>query len=208
MQRPIGLPSVGRIAELPRDPLRILVSACLGGRPCGVDGTCYGKYSSVDALLALPNVAATLVCPEEQAFGTPRSTCNIIKGDGFDVLAGRARVVTHEGADWTDKLMAAADRMVKLALEKKIDLALLMDISAACGSSVIYDGHRDLKNYRHGVGVCTARLIEAGIPVLSQRDLFSLEHLHKHLNPDHIVAAARDHYRGQWYQEYFNQHGR
>jgi uncharacterized protein YbbK (DUF523 family) len=179
------------------------VSACLGGRACGVDGSCYGSYSAVDALLALPNVETTLVCPEEQAFGTPRSTCNIVNGDGFDVLAGRARVLTHEGDDWTDRLMEAADHMVDLALAKKVDLALLMDISAACGSTVIYDGHRDNKNYRRGVGVCTAKLIKAGIPVLSQRDLFSMQHLQKHLNPGHIISAAHDHYRGQWYQEYF-----
>jgi hypothetical protein len=69
---------------------------------------------------------------------------------------------------------------------------------------VIYEGHRDNKNYRRGMGVCTAKLIEAGIPVLSQRDFYSLERLHKHLDPSHEIAMdARDHHRGDWYLEYF-----
>jgi hypothetical protein len=69
---------------------------------------------------------------------------------------------------------------------------------------VIYDGDRDRKLYRQGPGVCAARLIEAGIPVISQRDLRSLEILHHHLDPTHVVdPAARDHHEGDWYRDYF-----
>lgn len=204
MKRPAGLPSPERIRALPKNPLRLLVSACLGGRPCGVEGKPYGRYELVEKVLSLPSVEATLVCPEAKAFGTPRDTCNIVGGDGFAVLAGRARVLTHEGEDWTEGLVEAAEQMTTLALAKKVDLAILMDISAACGSSVIYDGHRDHKNYQRGVGVCTAKLMEAGIPVISQRDQYSLELLLRHLEPEYEASAeAHDHYQGPWYREYF-----
>ena len=206
MTTPPGLPSPEQILALPRDPLRLLVSGCLAGNACGVEGKSYGRYSQVEELIALPCVETTVICPEERAFGTPRATCNIVGGDGFDVLAGKARVITHEGADWTDKLVESAEHMAALALGKGIHLALLMDISAACGSSVIYDGHRDNKIYQRGVGVCAARLIQAGICIISQRDHFSLQRLLQHLIPPHTIdQAARDHHRGEWYQGYFKQ---
>src|SRR5450432_387112 len=67
-------------------PLRVLVSGCLVGRRCGVDGSTNGEYPVVATLLALPNVRVVDFCPEDFAFGTPRATPNIYGGDGFDVL--------------------------------------------------------------------------------------------------------------------------
>ena len=65
----------------PASPLRVLVSGCLAGRPCGVDGTSNGEYPAASALLALPNVRTVDFCPEEVAFGVPRATPNIHGGD-------------------------------------------------------------------------------------------------------------------------------
>ena len=86
------LPSAATIASwpvfTPESPLRILVSGCLAGRPCGVDGTSYGEHRTAAVLLGLPNVRAADFCPEQVAFGVPRATPNIRGGDGFDVLDG------------------------------------------------------------------------------------------------------------------------
>lgn len=81
-------------------PLRILVSACLVGIKCDVDGDNYGEYPSVLKLLKYDNVKLIQFCPEDFSFGTPREMCDIYEGDGFDVLAGKAKVLTASGMDW------------------------------------------------------------------------------------------------------------
>ncbi len=202
--RPRGLLTEDEIRALPITPLRVLVSACVGGRPCGADATTYGSFPTTNRLLGMRKVYPVLFCPEEYVFGCPRDYCNIVGGDGFDVLAGSARVLSHEGVDWTKGMIKAANRMLEYAQQSRVNLAILLDTSAACGTTVIHDGHRDDKNYRQGPGVCAARLVEAGIAVMSQRDFRSLEILLNHLDPTHIIdETPSDHYQSQWYSEYF-----
>ena len=44
----------------PEQPLRVLLSACLTGAPCGYDGSSYGApFAHLDRLLDLPNVIIT-----------------------------------------------------------------------------------------------------------------------------------------------------
>lgn len=191
-------------------PLRILVSACLTGIPCGVDATPYGEYPSVLKLLGYRNVKLIRFCPEDFSFGTPREMCDIHGGTGHDVLDGRARVLTASGIDWTAGMIAAAEKMLELANRESAELAILMDTSAACGSQVIYDGNRYAANkiYQIGAGVAAARLKRAGYEVISQRDYASLELLYQKIDPQHIVhAEAVDHHETEWYQSYFKQAG-
>jgi uncharacterized protein YbbK (DUF523 family) len=187
-------------------PLRILLSGCLAGSACGIDGTSYGVWPFLKILQGHPYVQLISFCPEDWAFGTPRALCNIHGGDGFDVLAGRARVLTESGDDWTQPLVAAAEVMLQRAREHDVHLAILMDISAACGSQVIYDGHRTTAqvHYQKGPGVCAAWLRQHGVPVISQRDYRAMEHLLVKLDPSHTVnPAAIDHHETAWYQDYF-----
>ncbi len=82
-----------------------------------------------------------------------------------------------------------------------------MDISAACGSQVIYDGNRFApdKKYKIGAGVCAALLMRRGFKVISQRDFASLELLYAKLDAGHnINYAAKDHHEIEWYKTYFN----
>ncbi len=202
------LPSAATIASwpvfTPDSPLRILVSGCLAGRPCGVDGTSYGEHLTAAALLGLPNVRATDFCPEQVAFGVPRATPNIRGGDGFDVLDGRARVQTDDGADWTGGMVQAAHQMLDVARAHDAKLALLMDTSAACGSQVIYDGPRHLGLYRAGPGIATALLVRSGLPVVSQRDYRTLGLILRHLGrPDLAPPDGRDHHETEWYMRQF-----
>src|SRR4051794_9511626 len=81
------------------NPLRILVSGCLSGIRCGYDGSSYGDHSHVIKLMSLPNIKATTFCPEDFSFGTPRSLPDIHGGMGFDVLDGKAKVITDKGED-------------------------------------------------------------------------------------------------------------
>lgn len=188
------------------DPLRILVSACLLGVKCGVDGDNYGAYPSVLKLLNYENIRFIQFCPEDFAFGTPREMCDIHGGNGLDVLEGRARVLTTSGIDWTSDMIKASGKMLEIARENEIELAIMMDISAACGNHVIYDGNRyaENKKYQIGMGVCGARLHRAGFKIISWREYESLEILYSKLDPMHrIDKTAKDFDRDEWYIAYF-----
>jgi uncharacterized protein YbbK (DUF523 family) len=187
-------------------PMRILLSGCLSGALCGYDGTNYGDYPHIQRLIHLPNTQVITFCPEDFAFGTPRDVCNIYGGDGFDALEGRAKVRTDSGQDWTGPMIKAAHSMLKIAKANSIHLAILMDISAACGSQVIYDGPREMKNYRKGAGVCAALLMKNGYKVVSQRDYKTLELVLSKLDKSHrIDDKAKDHHETEWYKEYFRE---
>ena len=188
------------------NPLRVLVSACLTGILCGVDGTANGEYPGVLKLMEYDTVKLTRFCPEDFSFGTPREMCDIYGGTGMDVLEGKAKVLTPSGADWTEEMIRAAERMLEIAQREDIELAVMMDVSAACGSQVIYNGNRYAENkiYQVGAGVCAARLMKAGYKVISQRDYASLELLYSKLDTAHqINPAAIDHHETEWYREYF-----
>ena len=203
------LPSESEIAAWPtfthEHPLPLLVSACLTGVPCGVDGSSYGApYPHTSRLLHLPNVHVLAFCPEDFAFGTPRATPDIHGGTGFDVLDGTARVLSDTGEDWTAEMVGAAEAMVRVAQENDVRLALLMDISAACGSQVIYDGSRSAGRHQAGQGVCAALLIRHGIKVLSQRDHRTLDAVLSRLDSTYRShPAAQDHHQTPWYLETF-----
>jgi uncharacterized protein YbbK (DUF523 family) len=188
------------------NPLRILMSACLTGIPCGYDGSTYGTFPSALTLLQYDVVKVIRFCPEEFSFGTPREMCDIHGGDGLDVLEGKAKVLTETGVDWTEGMIKASEQMLALALREKVDLAVLMDTSAACGSQVIYDGNRfaENKKYQIGMGVCAAQLKRHGIPIISQRDYASLDILYGKIDPTHrLDPKKKDHHETQWYKDYF-----
>ena len=190
------------------DPLRVLVSACLTGVACGFDGTANGEYPSVLRLLSYDTVRLIRFCPEEFSFGSPREMCDIHGGDGRDVLRGKARVLTESGVDWTDGMIRAAEKMLDVARRERVELAVMMDISAACGSQVIYDGNRFApeKKYQIGAGVAAALLLENGFQVISQRDFASLEILYAKIDPQHVAdESAIDHHETDWYRGYFEE---
>lgn len=190
----------------PENPLRLLFSACLSGRACIYDGSDLGEDDFFAGLLKLPTVSAAFFCPEDALFGTPRALCDIHGGNGFDVLDGKASVLTHEGVDWTEPMRTAARRMLAVAQAHRAEAAILLDISAACGVQVISLGARGVpeRAYQKGPGVCAAQLIRHGIPVLSQRDDRSLQLLRSHLEPGFMPdPEALDHHEREWYRGYF-----
>ncbi len=190
------------------DPWRVLVSGCLAGWPCGVDGTDYGMAPRLADLRPYPQVLWVPFCPEDAGIGTPRTMPDIHGGDGFDVLDGRARVVDERGADLTSEMVSGAHAMLEHARAHDVELAILTDMSAACGSQVISDGCRLVpqseRRYRRGVGVGTALLLRAGVPVVSQRDYATLGHLRALLDPSFVPDPdARDHHESAWFVSWF-----
>jgi uncharacterized protein YbbK (DUF523 family) len=152
-------------------PPKILISACLLGRPVRYDGK--GKPLH-DPLIERWKAEDRLVgfCPE-QAGGlpTPRPPAEIESGmNGEDVLAGRARVLEVTGGDVTAEFIEGGKRAVAFARAQDCRFALLIDGSPSCGSGFIYDG--SFSGTRHpGFGVTAALMSQAGIEVFSDREL-------------------------------------
>lgn len=79
-----------------------------------------------------------------------------------------------------------------------------MDISAACGSQVIYLGARSMGVRQAGQGVCAALLIRNGVRVLSQRDYQTLGSIIHTLDPSYRPDPdARDDHESDWYKQHF-----
>jgi uncharacterized protein YbbK (DUF523 family) len=151
----------------PSDPL-VLVSACLAGRHCRFDAG-HNKDDLVGRLVA--SGRAVLVCPEvDGGLPTPRPPAEIVGGDGHDVLAGKAQVVTGEGTDVTEAYLAGAYRALRVAQAEGVTRAVLKARSPSCGSGAIYDGSHT-RTLVEGSGV-TAALLEAnGIEVVTEDDV-------------------------------------
>jgi uncharacterized protein YbbK (DUF523 family) len=187
-------------------PMKILFSACLTGEKCGFDGSCYGDYPWIRKLMSMPNVRPFRFCPEHFSFGTPRELPDLHGGDGFDALDGRAQVLSDKGSDMTPGMIRGAQEMLHLAKKNAVDLAVMMDMSAACGSGVVSDGCRlvSQRKFRKGAGVAAALLLRNGFRVVSQRDFRTLEQLFRKLDPSHVVdPQAINHCETEWYRSYF-----
>jgi uncharacterized protein YbbK (DUF523 family) len=105
----------------------VAASACLLGHCCRYDG----KTSPSPALLRrLSEKAVLAVCPEELGgLPTPRSASDLYGGDGFDVLKGRARVVTRAGDDVTAAFIKGAFATLEMIRKNKIEVCFLKDKS-------------------------------------------------------------------------------
>jgi uncharacterized protein YbbK (DUF523 family) len=192
-------------APTPDEPWRVLVSGCLAAWPCGVSGSDYGLGGVLADFFALPALRPLPFCPEQYAMGTPRTMPDLHGGDGVDVIAGRAKVLDEHGTDLTEKMIDGARAMLAFAQRERAELAILTDMSAACGTQVISDGCRlvPLRRFQKGVGVAAALLLEAGIPVVSQRDFRTLGLLRRRLDPAYALdQGARDHHEHAWTLEH------
>lgn len=196
------------VAALPQPtaaaPWRILVSGCMLGWGCGVDGTDYGMAGALHAFVGLPTCELVPFCPEDVGLGTPRGMPDIHGGDGCSVLDGTARVLDEHGNDLTEGMLVGARAMLARAREERVHLAILTDASGACGTQVISDGCRfdEPRRRQRGMGVAAAMLSRAGVPVVSQRDHRTLGLLRVRLDPELAPdPGALDHHETAWVQE-------
>lgn len=150
---------------------KILVSACLMG--------CKVRYHGGDALchhnlLEIWENEGRLIkiCPEVSAgLSVPRTPSEIIgNGGGISVLAGYAKVVSHDGVDKTDEFLAGANYALKLAEENNIKIAILKANSPSCGNKRIYDGSYS-GNLIFGMGTTAALLTQHGIKVFNETEI-------------------------------------
>jgi uncharacterized protein YbbK (DUF523 family) len=145
----------------------LLVSACLLGTCCNHQGS-HSLRPAVEALRA--GYRLVPICPEVVGgLPTPRAAAEITGGNGADVLAGRARVVTGAGEDVTDEYRRGAAAAVELAAAVDARRAVLKARSPSCGANAIYDG-TFTRSLTGGAGVTAAALRAAGVEVVSEED--------------------------------------
>jgi len=147
-----------------------LISACLVGLNCKYNAK--NNYREVFEKLIKENKAVPF-CPEQAGgLSTPRPPSEIQEGDGFDVIAGKSRVVTSEGEDVTCSFLAGAKEALKLARIIGADKAILKSRSPSCGCCKIYDGTFK-GTLRQGMGVSAAYLSQNGIRVIDSDEFIS-----------------------------------
>ena len=143
-----------------------LISACLIGCECRYDQKSCRTHLGEQLL---SQGKAIPVCPEQLGgLPTPRPPAEIVGGDGFDVLDGRAKIVDNQGNDVTDIFLAGAHQALKMAQTAGVTSAILKENSPSCGSSFIYDGTFTGKKVQ-GVGLTAALFLRNGIEVSSER---------------------------------------
>ena len=160
---------------------RILISACLAGRPVRYNGT-EKKHGAADILSRWQDEGRLMLfCPEiAVGFPTPRPSAEIVgrhkDRSGEAVLAGGARVVESTGADVSELYIQAARETVDFAKRHGCRHAVLTDGSPSCGSTFVYDGSfTGLR--KPGIGTTTAALREAGVQVWPETAIPELDGL-------------------------------
>jgi len=86
-------------------------------------------------------------------------------GDGEDVLAGKARVVTKTGLNITDVMISGAEKALRICLDNGVVRACLKAKSPTCGYGTIYDG-KFSGTLKDGNGVFTALLLRHGVEII------------------------------------------
>lgn len=147
--------------------IKILISACLLGRPVRYDGS---DYPCDRALLKTWEREGRLipVCPEMAGgLPVPRPPAEIVGGDADGVLAGRAQVRDREGGLVTAAFLRGAQLALEAARAGNAQLAILAERSPSCGVSRVYDG-RFSGGLIPGRGVTAALLAQNGLALFSQ----------------------------------------
>lgn len=138
--------------------MKILVSACLLGKNCKYNG---GNNLNQGVLEFIEGHEVIGVCPEQLGgLSTPRLPAEIVDG-----------IVTNkEGISVDVQFRKGAQTALAVALEKKVDLAILQSRSPSCGVKEIYDGSFSGKKIQ-GQGVFAKLLSARGIKVLDAEDV-------------------------------------
>lgn len=138
--------------------MKILVSACLLGKNCKYNG---GNNLNQGVLEFIECHEVIGVCPEQLGgLSTPRLPAEIVAG-----------VVTNkEGVSVDNEFRKGAQEALAVALENKVDLAILQSRSPSCGVKEIYDGSFSGKKIK-GQGVFAKLLSARGIKVLDAEDV-------------------------------------
>ncbi len=148
---------------------KILVSRCLLGHPVRYDGGSSGPFDRLALWQAEGRVVG--LCPEVAGgLPTPRPPAEICGGQGAEVLAGEAQVLTVQGEDFTAAFVRGAQIALRQVRAHGIRIAVLKANSPSCGNREIYDGTFSGVRVR-GEGVTAALLRSEGVLVFNEHEL-------------------------------------
>ena len=149
---------------------KLLVSACLLGRPVRYDGQAK-PLSEQDWRRLRQKFDLIAACPECMGgLPTPRPPAELRGGDGTAALRGQAGVITATGEDVSAAFIDGAGQALDLAQAHGCRQALLKANSPSCGDRRIYDG-RFSGTLKDGEGVTASLFRQAGIVVCSEEDI-------------------------------------
>ena len=141
--------------------MKIIVSACLLGDNVKYDGT---NNKNDDLIYFLKDYEVIKVCPEVMGgLPIPRISAEI----------KNKHVINKDGIDVTNEYNMGAEKVLKIAKENNIKIAILKKNSPSCGSNKIYDG-----TFSHtlidGDGITTRLLKENGIEVFNEDNYLNI----------------------------------
>ncbi len=141
--------------------MRILISACLLGQKCKYNG---GENYSEAAAEYCRGHEVFAVCPEVAGgLPVPRIPSEIVDGV----------VMNARGENVDRAFRSGAERCLRIAAEKRIDLAILKSRSPSCGVKQVYDGTFSGKLVQ-GSGVFAELLKAHGFRVVDAEELEGL----------------------------------
>jgi uncharacterized protein YbbK (DUF523 family) len=148
---------------------KILVSSCLLGHNVRYHaGNAYCANPILECWLRNGQIIA--FCPEVAAgLPIPRPSCEIVGGDGYQVIAGLAKVISHTGIDRTSEFLNGAYLALELVKHYNIKLAIMKNNSPSCGNH-IYDGTFSGKVI-DGFGTTAALLTTHGVTVFNELEI-------------------------------------
>jgi uncharacterized protein YbbK (DUF523 family) len=134
---------------------KIAISACLLGIPCRWNAKSKLNQKAIN-IASQGNIL--MICPEILAgLTTPRPACEIIGGDGRDVLIGKAKIVDKNGKDYSKIFIKGAKEALSIIKKAGVKEVILKSGSPTCGGKHIYDGTFS-GNKKLGLGVFAALL--------------------------------------------------
>lgn len=141
---------------------KILISACLVGAPVRYDGKSQ-KNDMAYGLLEYYDLIP--ICPEtDGGLKTPRAPSELDKN---------RRAINIKGRDVSDFYHHGIALALEIVRKFDIKLAILKDRSPSCGVHEIHDGSFTDKMIK-GYGLLTEALLEAGVTVISEKEIPNL----------------------------------
>ncbi len=139
----------------------IMVSACLAGINCRFDGTSKPDEYVMN-LAQRENVK--LFCPECLGGLVDKRPPSELTGTGKQVLEGKAKAISKEGKDVTERFLIGAERVLSIVKNSEPERIILKAKSPSCGVGKIYDGSFS-GTLVEGNGICAQLLIDNGYNV-------------------------------------------
>tara|TARA_B110000037_G_C17048181_1_gene476616 strand:- start:895 stop:1356 length:462 start_codon:yes stop_codon:yes gene_type:complete len=150
---------------------KLVISACLCGRPCRYDGKS-SESSSVEKFVEgwrLDGGEVFPVCPEELGeLGTPRPPAELRNGVGADIWREGSTATVRRKADNSDVTKAfTTGAILAMSMANDATHALLKSRSPSCGVGQVWSDGTVVE----GDGVFASLLRTRGVSVFSEEEI-------------------------------------